>query len=350
MKKSLIALALAAAVPTLAQAQASNVIMYGKVDLGVVKYTGFNNGNLSISQGNGSRFGVRGSEDLGGGLRANFTIEHRFNADTGTVSSNNFWQGRSIVGLSGGFGAIQLGRDYTPSFWVALASDPWGWSYIRAGDGLSVDYTHGNAGAVRFANSIQYTTPDLGGLKAQVMVGMKESSVAGAGNNLGFNLVYAAGPVYLGYALQKNKSSQPSYAATTAGAVSVSTNGATTVAAANSTVNVLTGSYNLGFAKAILGFNTGKTAAGKTKNFSLGATAPIGAGELRVAFAKADAPGKNVAGDKKIFGIGYGYNLSNRTELYTDLSSEKFDASVAGNNGGLVKKKTSIDFGVNHNF
>ncbi|MCV4872465.1 porin, partial [Escherichia coli] len=67
-----------------------------------------------------SRLGVRGVEDLGGGLKAIFNLEHRMNADDGNSTAPNFWQ-HSWVGLSGNFGEVRLGRDYAPAFYVALA-------------------------------------------------------------------------------------------------------------------------------------------------------------------------------------------------------------------------------------
>jgi predicted porin len=369
MKKSLLALAVAAAIPAFASAQ-SNVIMYGKVDLGFVKSNaaaGVNGGSLSINQGNGSRLGMRGSEDLGGGTKANFQIEHRFNPDTGTVSTSTFWHGRSWVGLSGGFGEVRLGREYTPSFWVALAADPWGWGYFRNGDGLSVDYTHGNTGNARQANSVTYITPNLGGFQAQVQVGMKETNAAGRGNNIGFSAVFNNGPLYLGLGYQKNKNGQPASNATatngtgltavtsavsavSVGVVQTANAAATTTAAAvygvapaSSQVITFTGAYNLGFLKLIGNYNTGKPTSTSAKNKALtfGVTAPLGAGELRAAFGKKDAPG--TAADGKIFALGYGYNLSKRTEMYADFAQEKFGT------GGPAKKNW-IDFGVNHNF
>ena len=79
--------------------------------------------------GSGSRLGMRGVEDLGGGLKGLFNIETRFDADTGgaqnfnltprgstAATGNRFWGARSIVGVEGGFGQITLGREYVTSF------------------------------------------------------------------------------------------------------------------------------------------------------------------------------------------------------------------------------------------
>ncbi len=85
MKKSLLALAVLGAFAGVASAQ-SSVTLYGRVDLSAGKGAGVEQN--SLANGSGSRFGVRGVEDLGGGLQALFNIEHRFNADTGAQTAS----------------------------------------------------------------------------------------------------------------------------------------------------------------------------------------------------------------------------------------------------------------------
>ena len=98
MKKSLLALAVLGAFASVASAQ-SSVTLYGRVDLSVGKGPGTS--AKQMANGSGSRFGVRGVEDLGGGLQALFNIEHRYNADTGAqTNAQRFWTGRSIVETS----------------------------------------------------------------------------------------------------------------------------------------------------------------------------------------------------------------------------------------------------------
>ena len=99
MKKSLLALAVLGAFAGAASAQ-SSVTLYGRVDLSLAKNIGSD--AKGVQNGSGSRLGFRGVEDLGGGMKAIFNIEHRFNADTGELTNAaKFWQGRSIVGLEG---------------------------------------------------------------------------------------------------------------------------------------------------------------------------------------------------------------------------------------------------------
>ena len=110
---------------TAAHAQ-SSVTVYGRVDLSLAQQADAVK-NKEIRNGSGSRLGFRGVEDLGGGLSAVFQIEHRFDADTSAAKdaakNGPFWEGKSIVGLEGGFGRLTLGREdnaaYTLSQLVA---------------------------------------------------------------------------------------------------------------------------------------------------------------------------------------------------------------------------------------
>ena len=91
---------------------------------------------------------------LGGGLQALFNIEHRYNADTGAISSAaRFWHGRSIVGLQGGFGQVVLGREYSTAFLQSqLVADPWGWDNVVNGT-MGAPTTYRNrAGSGRCGN------------------------------------------------------------------------------------------------------------------------------------------------------------------------------------------------------
>src|SRR2546421_11201189 len=134
MKKSLLALAVLGAFAGAASAQ-SSVTIYGSLDLAVTKGNGGTapqeggNGTSKAwieKQSNASRLGFRGNEDLGGGLSAQFHLEHRFTPDNGAASAL-FWAGRSYVQLtSQTLGRGYLGREYGPAVWPAGAGDPFG--------------------------------------------------------------------------------------------------------------------------------------------------------------------------------------------------------------------------------
>ena len=190
MKKSLLALAVAAALPAIAQAQ-TNVTLYGIADA-AVEYARFDNGSVKsndirVTNGvwSGSRVGLQGSEDLGGGLRGIFNFEHRISIDTGTQTNSgtttttnaagvattnvtgSFWQ-QSYVGLAGGFGEVRLGRDYTVGFRALMPGDTTGYSFYNNAFELG-----GTVG--RISNAVQYISPSLGGFKLWTLYGAGEA-------------------------------------------------------------------------------------------------------------------------------------------------------------------------------
>ena len=336
MKKSLIVLAALGAFASVASAQ-SSVTLYGRVDLSVNKAVGTN--QKAMTNGSGSRFGVRGVEDLGGGLSAFFNIEHRFNADTGvsgegdplaTAPAARFWGGRSIVGLQGGFGKITLGREYTTAFLGSqLIADPWGWDTVVSaipGAGLNQALTGGAIARVRNDSSLTYNFAASGfSFGAQIAEAQDEI------NNFqkkpfNFSVGYAAGPLSLALGYEKT------------GQVGVGVNGAS---AKWTTVN---GAFDLGAVKlgALIGSGTTFGNA-KNRSYMLTAVAPMGQGEFRASYGKltTDLPGVGGKSDAaKGFALGYHYALSKRTTLYTDYVR----------NTALATDKNGYDFGIKHNF
>jgi len=208
MKKSLLALAVAAALPAVAQAQ-SSVTLYGILDA-AVEYSNkaaansstpsAASGGLRLMDGattwNGSRFGVRGVEPIGNsGLSGIFGLETRLSLDAGTIggtvtsSSAQFWNGLAFAGLRGGFGELTVGRQYTPGFYAWLAQDFTGNAGYgstaavahQSVSGLTAGGSNASYGAVRADNSVMLSTT-LGALAVRAMVGMGENSVATAAN------------------------------------------------------------------------------------------------------------------------------------------------------------------------
>ncbi|EHP38326.1 porin [Cupriavidus basilensis OR16] len=130
MKLGRIALAaLAAAVPMLASAQ-SAVTLYGVVDTGIEYVNNVGAAKDNVARMNTltgtvpSRWGIRGTEDLGGGLKSLFVLESGFAPDAGTSNQGARLFGRqALVGLSGPWGQVALGRQYTMLFWATLDPD-----------------------------------------------------------------------------------------------------------------------------------------------------------------------------------------------------------------------------------
>lgn len=319
MKKSLLALAVLGAFAGAASAQ-SSVTLYGRVDLSVAKNAG--SAQKAMQNGSGSRFGVRGVEDLGGGTSAFFNIEHRYNADTGAMSdAARMWGGRSIVGLQGGFGKVTLGREYTTAFLGSqLVADPWGWDTVATD--LTVALTGGAIARVRNDSSLTYNFAASG-----FSFGAQTAEAVDTINNfqkkpVNFSLGYAAGPLAIGMGYERTGQE----------------------AAASAKWTTFHGSYNLGAVRLGGLIGTGNTAANtKHKSWMLTAVAPMGQGEFRAAFGKltADPAGAAPKTDAaKGFAVGYHYALSKRTTLYTEFVR----------NTARVTEKTGYDFGIKHNF
>jgi predicted porin len=320
VKKSQVALAALGLFIAGAASAQSSVTIYGNLDLGVSKInkgTSFLNGlpvGLTGTQGtwnirpsSSNRIGFRGTEDMGGGLKANFAIEHRLDPSQGTEQNgqNGFWRGHSWVGVSGAMGEIRLGRDYNPALFVAQRGDPWLWDY-NVGS-VQVINRAGN-GQTYSSNAIMYLSPSIAGFTTYVQLGLGEGGTAvNAANNtdrtFGANVQYSAGPLYAGFAINdvriQNSPNQNRFW-------------------------VLTLNYDLGFVKPIVQYASAKNVSTETsKSFVLGATAPIGAGTLKAVVARLDPAGANNSTTK--VGLGYEYWLSKRTSIHADVGSGKTD-------------------------
>lgn len=327
MKKSLVALAVLGAFTGAAFAQ-SSVTLYGRVDLSVAKNLGA--ANKGIQNGSGSRLGLRGAEDLGGGMSAIFNIETRFDADTGaaqnfgnaTAAQNRFWGARSLVGLKGRFGQLTLGREYTTAFLGSqLINDPWGWDTVAAAATAGV--TGVGIAKVRNDSAATYNFSAAGfSLGAQIAEATDTINTFKK-KPFNFSLGYSAGPVALNLGYEKTGNE----------------------AAATEKVMTLGGSFNMGVAKLGASYGKGTTAANDShKSYMLTAVAPMGQGEFRAAVGRRTA--ENAAGVKiaareiSMIALGYHYALSKRTTIYTDFVR----------NSKLAAEKTGYDFGIKHNF
>lgn len=324
MKKTLIALA-AVAATGVAFAQ-SSVTIYGKVNVSLEKSSiGTKNNEASLDDIHGSRLGFRGEEDLGGGLKAKFHLEHRFRPDTGadatfspgnatTPASSTFWNGLSTVGLAGAFGEIRLGRYYSANFLgTNNKPDPFGGDGAGALRGVGMQTTT-LPGYIRTANVIHYSG-SFSGVNIAVSTGLKEGA-AKAQNSI--SVGYANGPLDVGVGSEK-------------GVPGTLTNAYAT--------------YDLGVAKLAFGLGNAKTAAGvKTEGLLLGATIPAGPGKVQVGLARAKNKTSGVVTNQKL-GLGYVYPLSKRTALETTYGRDsKAVSAVTG------KKQSGFDLTLHHNF
>ena len=348
MKKSLLALAVLGAFAGAASAQ-SSVTIYGSIDLAIAKSNGGTAGNnggpagaskaWTMQQSNGSRLGFRGNEDLGGGLSAQFQIEHRYTPDDGNANAV-FWAGRSYVQLSSATaGRVYLGREYTPAFWPAVKSDPFGWDGVgQLGSLQWAGYlAPGNPnGGVRSSNSIGYKTPNMGGLTANAAIGLSETT--NVGRNNGLNVEYGAGPIYAAVGIER---------------ITKGTNDR------RGLVNFAL-HYDFGvaklmgyYARAKVGAATNAhvgTALESNKVFSLGVLAPVGPGNLKAAVLRLDPEGNNPNGGSNQttkYAVGYDYALSKRSFIYGDVGVTRGGVTAGATQ---LTNNNTFALGVKHTF
>lgn len=306
MKKSLIAFAvLAASGAAMAQ---SSVTMYGVADLSLSKSSGTSaqmSGNGLINNGS-SRLGVRGVEDLGGGLKASFNFEQGINAETGKTDANTY-QRAAWVALSGGFGKFQMGRALSPSFWGALVWDVMG----TANYSPTVVQFNYSGGTARNNSQFMYSTPALGGFGADIAYVAKPDN--GGNAKVEFDLKYVNGPLGAAFAYNKTQNSERGMG--------------------------LGVTYDFGMFKLAASL---QNPAGPSKGFSVGGSVPVGPVSVALDIARENGSGmKNTD-----FALETKYALSKRTFAYAVYYKD-------GDAGGGIYKtgaKNSFGVGVRHNF
>jgi predicted porin len=323
--------AVAATVAAMAQ---SSVTLFGIVDL---NYRNVSQGGktLATMAQDGiasSRLGFRGTEDLGGGMKASFWLEAALQPDVGTSAALQF-QRRSTMSVEGGFGEIRLGRDYTPTFWNHTVYDPFGTNGVGSSVNTFGVLGSGTTTLVRANNSIGYFTPTMGGFQAQVMTTVKESKDTNTANEYtGFRVTYNAGPL--------------------SAAVATATEGSTSAAASFKRTNVGV-AYNMGFARPMFQYTTAEFGASKVKHYMVGAVVPMGATNIKASYTNTDYTGAN---DATQLAIGADYSLSKRTAMYATFARINNDGaatfSVPGGVGTAAAGGSSRGFevGVRHSF
>ena len=391
MKKTLIALAAIAATSAFAQ---STVTISGRMDATIRHTANVATGanNLALTEDGGAntvKFAV--TEDLGGGMKAVADLGMRFGIADGLAQSSGarpLFQGESRVGITGGFGTIKFGRGLTalqaPN---GANSDPWGVT-TSAGSvyaaGFATDYAAGGEG--RIDGAFFFTSPSFNGLTFSASFSPKEivtaavtgvSAAAATANTTtgvvtpavaavtavaggvskthqSFNLMYAAGPLVVGLGTEQNRGGD--------------------------TITQVYGNYDLGAAKLFASYamieggtaaeralggtlaasssyvNSGAGAAGpvavggEIKNWTVGASVPMGATTIRMGYSGWNGNGSAGQLDDTKFGIGLKYDLSKRTYLQTSVASQSRKNNTGTTPDKSNAKQTTFDAGIAHAF
>ena len=282
----------------------------------------------------GSRWGLKGSEDLGGGLKANFQLEQGFAVDTGAaIDGTKQFSRVALVGLSGNFGSVTLGRQYDIVDSMYANYDAMGYSsYAAMGYAFNVGCGAAGGGGdciARQDNSVLYTTPAMGGFSGSIMWAPGENATPGisAGNMYGLMASYGNGPFSFGAGWQSNKG-----------------------AGAPATTNwVLGGSYDFTAAKLYAQFEgtNNKATTGKDDGYQLGVLVPVGAANLVASYAHEN---QKIGGAKvstsKAWSLKGEYPLSKRTYLYA-----AYLRGTTSPTGPAPKvEQTNYGLGLVHNF
>lgn len=356
MNRKLIAVALAGLFSSPLMAQ-SNVGLYGVIDanlsfakIGDNRFRGVQSGGLSAS-----RIGFRGTEDLGNGLKAVFTLEYGINSDTGDGITG---ARQSFVGLDGGFGFFGLGRQYSPGHNISGAIDPFASSAALSPVLLAqgVNYQGGfwpdstaatiqGGGGGRFNNAVSYKSPNFGGLRIEAMYAFGENAdqnnAAGnrrSGDFVGVGGMYRSGPLTLGLVYHQREGTN-------------FTDMGFDVRQRDKKEWFLGGRYDFGVAELAASWQqvkSGVTVNGvggdtwRDRIWQLSGIIPITeAGNILAGYAELDAA--YGAEDVKVWTLAYTHSLSKRTTAYAGYRHVNNNNSAT--TGALPGLRTNDQFG-----
>jgi predicted porin len=335
--------------PAMAQ---SSITIYGTVDaFGQSLHGAARQGRLQSGGLSGSRLGFRGTEDLGGGLRAFFVLESGLNLDDGSIGQGGTFYGRqALIGLTTAYGQISLGRQYSSLYTATsdfsiFSNSPAGPSTALIG-GFGSGYepvrgasnaasppaagATGNSGPARVNNSLRYETPAWRGFSASALYGAGE--VAGAANDarlfdLGLRYTAAGFDVLFSYLDDK----------------AVGTTAAQRTDAATATLAATYAWQPLRLAAGYLEFNDKRGANQDGRGYWIGADYSMGRQLLKAQYVE-NKPKFGNDNKSTAFGAGWTYALSKRTALYSSLT--RFDNDAQAGSGGLGRFNGAIPAGV----
>ncbi len=330
----------------------SSVTLFGIADVTARRVN--NSGGTSVTQlASGglstSRFGLRGMEDLGGGYSAGFWLEGALLIDSGTgggSNSNNQASGatpaggltfgrRSSVSLYAPWGELRVGRDLVPQILTTTYYDP----FFNVGVGASQTFNSLITGptGVRASNSISLLTRPGPGFIGHLMYYMGENASGSAtskdGTGTGIRLGYAFDKLELTASTSSTKYATGNTRQTTAGAI-----------------------WNFGAGKLQGAVNDDRNGTLKARGFNFGVIIPIQQHEIKAAYSQYKIDDNKLSPMIKKISLGYAYNLSKRTALYSALgyvqnSNGANAAAALGAPAALANgKSTGVDLGIRHSF
>ena len=383
MKKTLAALAVLGAFA--GTAAAADVTLYGLVDYGFgYQHTdgdttadAGDSFQMKSGQNSGSRFGLKGTEDLGNGLKVGFVLENGFAGDTGAFStSGKLFDREAQLNLSGAFGTIAFGRmgqlaSANGSFGLLGKTSPFssGW-----GDSIGQKFVTAD-GWTRFDNTVTYATPEFAGFKVYAQYSFKNNATeegdegkSSANRYYGLAATYTTDKLYLVGVVDSINHGKNMYFAGAPQKYSYDEDQLTVTLGGNYDFGVAKvyamGQYfqnaisvgqkyitDSGFGK--FGYSFGDTAGWEGADgygLALGVGVPLlgGTAKAHVGYMNAEAAEKSeVELTRWNVAVGYDYNLSKRTSVYTAAGYTKDDNT---DYTGLEPSSVEVIAGLIHRF
>ena len=325
-----------------AQAQ-SSVQLYGQVDewVGATKFPGsqtaWNVGGGGMST---SYWGMKGSEDLGGGYKAIFTLESFFRAQNGNYGrfqGDTFFARNSYVGIESPYGTFTTGRLTTQLFVSTILFNPFIDSYtfspmvyhVFLGQSTFPTYTtdQGVVGDSGWDNSVQYTTPDFSGLSGSAMYSFGNQAGQNGAKKYSAQFLYFHGPfAATGVYQYVNFSATPGdLTSFVAGYKSQS-------------VGQLGASYDMKFVKFFAQYmythNDIDPGSFHVNTGQGGVTIPVGVGSVMASYAYSRSNG-GLDQTHKSWAVGYDYPISKRTDVYAAYLNDKYTSMSSGDTYGV---------------
>ncbi len=339
----------------------SSVTLFGVLDTSIAHIDTGNASNTGLASGglSSSRLGFRGVEDLGAGMSAGFWLESGIGADNGEGSGSTSgltFDRRSTVSLSSkALGEVRIGRDKTPAYLNIETFDPFGDIGIGGYGGNNLIGGASSAAAAgtpegsapkRSSNGIHYFLPDtLGGVYGHVQYAFGEQASNVPNDKLrdsaALRLGYKAGAVNVGLGYGEIR-------------------GGTTAAGVDYRSSNIGGSYDFGVVKPMVLFATERGNGRRIDLLGIGVSAPLGRGEIRATVSSFKRKDIDDADSTKL-ALGYGYDLSKRTQIYATVARVRNDdnasrglavssSSLRAPSIGDGRNVTGYELGLRHSF
>ena len=347
----------AASAQTTAAAPTSSVTIYGVADA-FVQYADGANRLTRVQSGGlaGSRLGFRGNEDLGGGLRAVFTLEHGINLDDGTNGQGAFWGRQAFVGLAdSSIGSVTLGRQYgslypLTSDFSEFANGVYGPSTAVIGGFGGYEPVRGsansataNGGPSRVNNSVKAESASFGGVKVGALWGLGEAAGSTTGTRVADAWVrYTGGPLDAMVSFVDDKIDASGFSVRTISGAAAYSFGAARV----------TGGY--------VSVDDRSTTDADGQGYWVGADYRFGQHQVKAQWVENKAENVNT-GKTQALGVGYQFDFSRRTALYTSLTRFKNEGTAGYANrwastlpasltSASERNITELALGIRHSF